>query len=310
VKTQRDLSPPATRLLPLLAVGLLLTASRPALAQRGGTPRGPAELAPQFRQDLSVTLNGSPLGCHRVTYTVTLSPSPDLDRDGLVRIPHETVLVRVIDSVSGVPQTVGESYLSMSLAGESITETLEFPAPPDAVVGIGVLYNELTVVVDPDNRIQERTKSNNSAAIRLRCVPEPDLVVRSFQTLGSATCNRQGDFELPVRVVIQNRGHAPAGIFRIAVATNLGDEEGLPFAVPGLPGAEVPMTTGPLPPNGILTLDGKVTIRATFGGLQIPLAVTADISDTVEELSEYNNRVEISVQLPATCDPRGLPPPR
>jgi hypothetical protein len=101
--------------------------------------------------------------CHRVTFTVTLSP-------GLSRTSDiQAVKVRVTDKVFGVPMTVGEVLLFVPAGGGSTSATIEWPMPADAKF-TSDFVNEITVVVDPDNAIAERNEKNNSVTVFGRCL--------------------------------------------------------------------------------------------------------------------------------------------
>jgi hypothetical protein len=119
----------------------------------------------QILPDLSVTAesNQPATHCHRVTFTVHLSP-------GLFQpVGNQAVTVRVIDQISGVPTTVGEVLLFLPAAGGSVSAMVEWPEPPDAFYGPD-FFNEITVVVDPDNKIAERDESNNSVTVIGTCI--------------------------------------------------------------------------------------------------------------------------------------------
>jgi hypothetical protein len=294
-------------LFSLLSVGLLFAGTAPAVAQRADD----RVLAPQFRLDLSAVALGSPLGCHRVTFRVTLSPSPLAEPgDPLLRsIPVE---VHVIDTVNGVPRLMGTQLLFLHAGGGAETRTVEFDAPVDAFVGRGVLDNELTIVVDPSNRVAERDEKNNSVAIRLRCVPEPDLVVESVEPAGRPDLGPRGQVIVPLRVVIRNRGHAPAARFQVGVAAPPCDVDNVafggctvfPFIVSSPVGDPIPMTAAPLAAGGAVTLQGTVVLPPDQQSLTgTTFYVKADPFDRIEE---SNNQVARTVVLPAG-DPNRRP---
>jgi len=101
--------------------------------------------------------------CHRITFRVTLSP-------GLFRpAGNQAVRVRVIDEVFGTPQTVGEVLMFLPAAGGSAQASIEWPLPADAQF-VPDFNNKIIVVVDPDNEIGERDKSNNTLTVTGTCL--------------------------------------------------------------------------------------------------------------------------------------------
>ncbi len=118
--------------------------------------------------DLSVSVvfaenNAQVTHCHRVTFKVTLSP-------GLFRPPgNRAVRVRVIDEIFGTPQTVGEVLLFLPAAGGTGQASIEWPMPPDAEFTYD-FNNQITLIVDPDNEVLERDKSNNTVTVTGTCV--------------------------------------------------------------------------------------------------------------------------------------------
>ena len=113
--------------------------------------------------DLSIAVDQAQTWCNRVAFTITLSP-------GLFQPSgNQGVRVRVIDKVFGVPQTVGEILLFVPAAGGSTSAVIEWPMPADAQFTPD-FFNEITVMVDPDNSIAERDETNNSVTVIGTCV--------------------------------------------------------------------------------------------------------------------------------------------
>ena len=115
--------------------------------------------------DLSISAKSSQpdTHCHRVAFTVTLSP-------GLFQASgNQAVRVRVIDKVFGTPTTVGEVLLFVPAAGGSASSSVEWPMPADATFTPD-FKNEITVCVDPDNAIAERDEDNNCVTVIGTCV--------------------------------------------------------------------------------------------------------------------------------------------
>jgi hypothetical protein len=45
---------------------------------------------------------------------------------------------------------------------------------------------------------------------------KPDLVIYEFEVLGQPNINQNGDMEVPVKIIVGNRGSCAAGIFKIS----------------------------------------------------------------------------------------------
>src|SRR5262245_45388340 len=114
--------------------------------------------------DLSISVDEKNTTCNSVVFTVTLDPALEGQASG-----NQAVRVRVIDKVFGVPQTVGEVLLLVPAAGGSTSASIAWPTPPDSTGG-QPWSNEITLVVDPDNFVAERDKTNNSITVVGQCI--------------------------------------------------------------------------------------------------------------------------------------------
>lgn len=125
-------------------------------------------IIPLLFPDLSVSVvnaegNVQVTHCHRVTFRVTLSP-------GILKLTEDLATkVRVIDEVFGIPKVVGEVMLFLPAAGGSTQASIEWPMPADAQWGPD-FNNKIAIIVDPDNQITERNKSNNTCIVTGTCV--------------------------------------------------------------------------------------------------------------------------------------------
>jgi hypothetical protein len=128
----------------------------------------PVDILRLILPDLSISAvfaegNAQVTHCHRVTFKVTLSP-------GFFRPSgNQAVRVRVIDEVFGIPQTVGEVLLFLPAAGGSTQASIEWPMPADAQYTPD-FNNKIIVIVDPDNELGERDKSNNTLTVTGTCL--------------------------------------------------------------------------------------------------------------------------------------------
>jgi hypothetical protein len=136
----------------------------------------------------------------------------------------------------------------------------------------------------------------------------PDLVA-GLQLLGQATVNAKRELEVPIRVIVANRGKAAAGAFKVSV-----EAEGrtVPFRVNGQQNPWYPMVNG-LGPGQSTGFDGVVSLPAagvnTNSGLR--LSATADSCSgdeiftnfcRVRESDERNN-VSAAVRVPLPLPP-------
>jgi hypothetical protein len=151
--------------------------------------------------------------------------------------------------------------------------------------------------------------SESSSSCPVDC-PLPDLVVAALQTADSAAINAEGNVELLVRVMVQNRGSAPAAIFKVSLeATEAGGTYGVAFTVPGQEDIWYPYTEAPLAAGDYAALEGKATFSSAWQGQTVSLVAVADScageefaapTCRVEESDEGNNRsASVSVVLPS-----------
>ncbi len=137
----------------------------------------------------------------------------------------------------------------------------------------------------------------------------PDLVVTTLEATGPATVNAENSVEVPIRVVVRNQGHAPAGIFK--VATEYTGPQGtfvVAFTVPGQSSIWYPATSSPLAAGNEVTFAGKVTFNSAVHGVTVSLKATADSCSGDEFMPDYcrvaesneanNGSAAISLSLP------------
>lgn len=137
----------------------------------------------------------------------------------------------------------------------------------------------------------------------------PDLIVNSFVQTGNPTVNAQNNIELPVRVVVKNRGNTGAGTFKVCVEyTRDGQTYVVAFTVPNQSDIWYPHTSGTLAASETVTFEGILTILSSNHGETITLKATADCCSgdefkpdycRVYESNETNNGSSlITVSLP------------
>ena len=137
----------------------------------------------------------------------------------------------------------------------------------------------------------------------------PDLVIKAFTRTGSPTVRPDNTVEVPVRVVIQNVGTAPAGPFGTGITLpSQFISTLLAFSVQGQPAKKCPTTTSPLPVGGEVQLAGKVVLPSHTRGSRVTLYAVADqcqvlvsagYRGAVSESNEKNNRSDpLSLTVP------------
>jgi hypothetical protein len=173
-------------------------------------------------------------------------------------------------------------------------------------------------------RVEEGDEDNNASArlsVKLPVpstptptpetpTPEPpDLVVTTLKTTGDAGLSAEQNVQVPIRVVVENRGGSEAEVFKVStsyIAPGQGARLA-PFTVPGQGNSRYPSTGAPLPSGGRVTFDGIVTFPAGLYGEKVALSALADSCAEdefmpgycrVEEGNEGNNMSAwIPVQL-------------
>ncbi|NEN89364.1 MAG: hypothetical protein F6K48_10855 [Okeania sp. SIO3H1] len=146
----------------------------------------------------------------------------------------------------------------------------------------------------------------------------PDLIVNSFEITGEAFIS--GDsLKLPIEVVVQNQGNAPADLFKVDVQYTQQGNPPFLVAFTADDTSEVnpdnlvyPYTRNPLEAGDEVTFTGELTFDDSLAGEEIALVATADSTagdelipefGRVEESNENNNSSEISeVTLDITDD--------
>jgi phage tail sheath gpL-like len=142
---------------------------------------------------------------------------------------------------------------------------------------------------------------------------KPDLLVTTLETTGPATINAQNSVEVPVRVVVRNRGGEPAGVFKVSTeytggAINPSTTFAVAFTVPGQANIWYPYTNEPLAAGNSASFEGHVTFHPSEHGVAVSLKARADscsgdefmpVYCRVEESNESNNEsAALSVPLP------------
>jgi CARDB len=148
-----------------LVAGMLFAIAGTAHAQGvRGSIVGPRPTLLQLAYGPDLTVTATPVWCDRVSFTATLSPGSSASPGVLV-----PVKVRVFDKIFGVSTAVGELVFMVPATGGSVSSAIEWPMPADARFQPD-FTNEITVVVDPDNAVEERYESNNVATVWGTCV--------------------------------------------------------------------------------------------------------------------------------------------
>jgi hypothetical protein len=148
-----------------LVAGMLVAIVGTAHAQKirpGILAPRPGVLQQVYPLDLTIT--AEPVWCSKVNFTATLSPASSPSPGVLV-----PVKVRVFDKIFGVPTAVGELLFMVPSTGGSASSSIEWPVPADASFQPD-FTNEITVMVDPDNQVEERSEGNNVAIVWGTCV--------------------------------------------------------------------------------------------------------------------------------------------
>ena len=141
------------------------------------------------------------------------------------------------------------------------------------------------------------------------CNGQPDLVVTTLETTGSASVNSEGSAEVPIRVIVKNQGDAAAGIFKVSTEyTGPNGTFVVAFTVPTQSDIWYPYTSTSLAAESEVIFDGKVTFHPALHGVTVSLKAIADSCSgdefmpdycRVEESNEGNNEsTTISVLLP------------
>jgi hypothetical protein len=133
-----------------------------------------------------------------------------------------------------------------------------------------------------------------------------------LQTTGPETVNSEGQIEVPIRVVVMNRGGVAAGTFKVSTEYIRLEGGGLftvRFTVLGPDSTWYPFTKAPLAAGSEVTFAGTVTFPSALQGQTVSLRAVADSCSgdelmpdycRVEESNEDNNLSrEISVRLPS-----------
>ena len=115
----------------------------------------------QAASDLMVSPDPQNTTCNQVSFLLTLTPSPSGSTG------DQQVMVRVLESGTGLPKAVAELTLLMPVSGGSVHETIGFPSV-SAAAGRNQT-SEITVIADPDNGIKETDEGNNVLTIRGTC---------------------------------------------------------------------------------------------------------------------------------------------
>nr|MDJ0517344.1 CARDB domain-containing protein [Trichodesmium sp. MO_231.B1] len=163
----------------------------------------------------------------------------------------------------------------------------------------------LAAQVDPGKKITESDETNNVAfePIQIEAFgsnDSPDLIVTSFNIAGEAFISRD-NLKLPIEVVVQNQGNAPADLFKVDVQYM--EEGNSPFVV-AFTADETsdvnpdnliyPFTKNPLEVGEEVTFTGELTfIDNSLIGQPISLVATAD-STAGDEFIPESGRVEES----------------
>lgn len=138
---------------------------------------------------------------------------------------------------------------------------------------------------------------------------KPDLIVTTLEKTGVATINAQNSVEVPIRVVVKNKGDADAKIFKTATHyTGSAGKYVVAFTVPGQSNSWYPYSNSPLEPGSEVTHNGKVTFHPSVHGETVSLTATADSCSGDESMPEHcrvkesdeanNESSAISVSLP------------
>lgn len=207
-----------------------------------------------------------------------------------------TIAVEAQDAESGVDRI--EIYVNDNLVGQCAATRCSATSGPYSAGTVGY---QVWVYDRAGNR------ASHEGAFSV-FVGKPDLVVTTLEATGPATVNSEGSFEVPIRVVVANRGDAAADIFKVATEYTGPDGTFLvAFTVPGQSDIWYPYTSAPLAAGSQVTFAGKVTFHPSVRDVTVSLRATADSCAAdefmpehcrVEEINEGNNQsAPISVSL-------------
>ncbi len=259
---------------------------------------------PAMRLDVEVDPSGLVNDANRdnnsaaISFAVAPSPLPNLvaihtgiSVDPDPALQHETVhitatvtnptdndagafTVRIWIDEIGAGVLIGETTVAALAAGEATTVEADW------------LVDEMAdrliwLDVDPNQEVPEFNEDDNRDFRILDVSTIPDLVMTSGQVSLDPRFPRTGDV-VHVEVAVLNTGDQPANGVEVELAVVGGAVVGA-TTIPVIDGGEAETIAFDWPTDGVI---GEVALR-----------ITADPSDTVAELDETNNAVEVAVAV-------------
>ena len=243
----------------------------------------PEQEEPAEMPNLTVTTGGisfdppAPTPGDMVTVTAAVSNTGESDAS--------VVVVRFLDATDDEPVQIGEDQTIPGIvAGEAATVTV----PYDTTDLSG--DRTITVVVDPDDAIDESDETDNEASATLPLgedgeaqTPRPNLVV----TPAANGAVSMQDGVLTVAVWVKNEGRADAQDVSIGIAASP-DGSVIPLDAPaGAP---------------LLGAGEQIRVEARYGADAGPglysFEISADPDDVIREAREDDNVIQAKIELP------------
>lgn len=242
----------------------------------------------------------------RAVWQTNVEPDLAVSVDDISFIPEKITTLPTSAVVSAVVRNLGRSDVSQAtvalydgevVPGKKVAEqTLAFPGMASTTVTFPLPVSDgkehlLYLVVDPDSRLEESNRSNNSAAKRL--LPETTF---DFSVAAGDLTAAPGQLELlqemKITATVANQGTVDASNLPLRFFI---DEPGAPF--------DIATVVVAIPAGG--RVSKEFTWKATKPGTNLPLTVQIDPADAFNELSEANNRAVtlVSVNNVTVTDP-------
>ncbi len=225
------------------------------------------------------------------------------DRDRFIEIVWENVDHTPSFEISDAPTCGPYDYASIMHYAERDSIISPEPVYQDAALSFGDIWTVRALCGDLAGicHCLESMATGNPPGLGRTNAPAPggkaDLVVESFEAIGSPESLRQTGFEVRVRIVVRNVGTQLADPFRV----NFDTFERGPNAT----------HVDCCPPGETRTVTAGAIFSESVRGQTIQLRAVVDESDLVEESDELNNTSRpISVTFPSECfeytDDRGV----
>ena len=213
-----------------------------------------------------------------------------------------------IISFAAVPARIsagGTSTLSWEVSGAT-SVTIDGIGKVRSSDKKGVAPDKTTIyTLTATNEADKSIYSNVTITVR----SGPDLVVTSLKRTGSGIVNSEGQFEVPIQVVVKNQGDTEAGIFKVSTEyTYSRGTFAVPFTVPRQNNIWYPYTKKPLLPGGEVMFEGTVTISTKNEKISLTAIADSCSGDEfmpkycrIKESNEINNKFSLMlVTIPSS----------